>query len=45
MEILIEYEDAITPKQQANNNLDSFHNAVGPGYIDRDTNFSEIITY
>lgn len=32
MKVLIEYEDAIATKEHTNKNLDSFHNAVGPGY-------------
>lgn len=31
MQVLIEYEDTISPKKLANQNTDSFHNAIGPG--------------
>lgn len=33
MDILIEYEDAIKTTHRADNSLDSFHRAVGPGSI------------
>lgn len=32
MQILIEYEGAIPNKPNTNDNIDSFHNAVGPGF-------------
>lgn len=33
MKVLIEYNDVISSKAYNNEKLDTFHNAIGPGYI------------
>lgn len=35
MNILIEYDDAISTLKNENKRVDSFHNAIGPGNLSR----------